>query len=204
MEAIENALGLDFDFFPAINNNDSETLNKYQADLATRHKACYVSHYRVYESIVRNGYNSALILEDDTDFEISISSIISDIHRILPNDWEMLYIGHCSWEKGGPLIGYASDFKLFKSTAPACTHAYAVTLSGAKKLLKELVNLKLPIDLELGEKIKSGNITSYSLDPPAIVQWKSKDNPSDVSPGAEMLTTRLKNSTLHSLGFQEI
>ncbi|CAG8784408.1 5210_t:CDS:1, partial [Acaulospora morrowiae] len=158
----------------------------------------------VYESIVRNGYNSSLILEDDVDVEMSISSIMTDVHRILPTDWEMLYIGHCSWEKGGKFIGDAGSFQLYESTAPACTHAYAVSLSGAKKLLNELLNPSLPVDLEIINRIKQGNIRSYSLEPSAIVQWKSKDNPSDVSPGAEQWTYPLKKSTLHYLGFHEV
>ncbi|CAG8605843.1 18527_t:CDS:2 [Acaulospora morrowiae] len=171
MGGIEDVLELNFEFFPAVSTNDSEILDKYDFDIAPNHKSCYVSHYRVYESIVH---------------------------------WEMLYIGHCSWERGGKFIGDAGSFQLYESTYPVCTHAYAVSLSGAKKLLNELLNPSLPVDLEIVNKIKQGNIKSYSLEPSAIVQWKSKDNPSDVSPGAKQWTYPLKKSTLHYLGFHEI
>ncbi|CAG8515977.1 5483_t:CDS:1 [Acaulospora colombiana] len=204
MEAIANVIGLDFEYFPAVSRDDFGILEKYNFDIAPNHKTCYVSHYRVFESIVSNGYSSALVLEDDIDLEINISSIMIDIYRILPADWEMLYLGHCTWEGNGELVGNASDFKLLKSTAPACTHAYAVSLLGAKKLIRELVRPSRPVDLEISNKIESGIITSYSLEPSVIVQWKSKDNPSDVSPGSMQWSYPLKNSTLHFLGYKEI
>ncbi|CAG8521222.1 14049_t:CDS:2 [Cetraspora pellucida] len=43
-----------------------------------------------YESIINYGYGSVLILEDDIDIEIRITSIMVDIHRILPADWDIV------------------------------------------------------------------------------------------------------------------
>ncbi|CAG8559902.1 17632_t:CDS:1 [Racocetra fulgida] len=129
---------------------------------------------------------------------------MNEIFHILPTDWEMLYIGHCAQEDIGEFIAETtSNFKLYKSTRPPCLHAYGITSSGARKLLKELINPSEPIDVEIIRKITSGIITSYSLEPKAIVQWKSSDNPSDVSPGDFQWTYPLKNSTLHSLGYKE-
>ncbi|CAG8629982.1 1280_t:CDS:1 [Funneliformis caledonium] len=203
MEAVANVLSLDFDFFKAI-SNDSETLNEYKSDLAPSHKACYVSHYKVWELIALQKYESALILEDDVDIEMSISSIVSKVHRDLPGNWEMVYLGHCS-DEGDYFFKFRrmlnpSLYKLFKSNSPSCTHAYAISSLGVSKLLKELVDPKDPIDVELVYRIKAGNITSYSLEPSAIVQWKSFDNPSDISPGAMDAPQLLESSTMHFLG----
>ncbi|CAG8634534.1 7698_t:CDS:1 [Acaulospora morrowiae] len=158
IRGIENVLELDFDFFLAVSINDSEILDKYDFNIALNYKACYVSYYRVYKSIVRNGYNSGLILEDDVDIEMSISLIITDVYHILPIDWEMLYIGHCSWENGSKFIGNARSFQLYEFTLPLCTYTYAVSLSGAKKLLNELLHASFPIDVEIIHRIKQGNI----------------------------------------------
>lgn len=204
MDAIANSLNLDFDFFPGVSSEDVDILKEYDFNIAPNHKTCYVSHYRVYESIVQNGYGSALILEDDVDFETNTSSIMREIYRVLPTDWEMFYPGHCTWEGEGEQVGNTTGYELFKSTGPFCTHAYAVTLSAAEKLIKELTHPWLPIDMQLIETIKTKNVSSYSLEPSLIVQWKSKDDPSDVSPGADQWTFPLRNSTLHSLGYQEI
>ncbi|CAG8607256.1 23090_t:CDS:1, partial [Racocetra persica] len=69
---------------------------------------------------------------------------MADIHRMLPTNWEILYLGHCSnWEgkSGEPLPDYnhgQSIYKLFISNRPYCTYAYAVSHHGALKLLKKL------------------------------------------------------------------
>ncbi|CAI2185943.1 17959_t:CDS:1 [Funneliformis geosporum] len=203
MEAIANALSLDFDFFTAI-SYDNETLNEYKSDLSPSHKACYVSHYKVWELIAHQKYESALILEDDVDFEMNISSIVFKVHRDLPVNWEMVYLGHCSNE-GDYFFKFhhwfnKSLYKLFKSNVPVCTHAYAVSSLGVSKILKELIDPKDPIDWALINKIQAGKIISYSLQPSAIVQWKSSVNPSDVSPGAMDAPWALENSTMNFLG----
>ncbi|RIB23346.1 glycosyltransferase family 25 protein [Gigaspora rosea] len=204
MEAIASSHNLDFEFFTAISKDDYETLNQYKSDLDPSHKACYVSHYILWELIAHNRYMSALILEDDVDFEMDIVSIMSKVYRVLPADWEMLYIGHCSSE-GSIFFKIRqwfdnSLFQLLKSDTPACAHAYAISYSGALKLLKEIVDIKEPVDVEIVYKVRSGDIISYSIEPSAIVQWKSLDNPSDVSPGTMGSQWPLKNSTLRFLG----
>ncbi|RIA97804.1 hypothetical protein C1645_813686 [Glomus cerebriforme] len=202
-----NVLDLDFDYFMGI-SNDSKILDEYKSDLAPSHKACYVSHYKVWELIAYHNYESALILEDDVDFEMDISRIMTKVHRYLPAYWEMLYLGHCSYE--GDDDFYVKSHRwlghyfvgLFKSKAPACTHAYAISSFGASKLLKEVVDPKEPVDVELVFKIQTGNIISYSLEPSIIVQWKNATNPSNVSPGKNDYTQWwfLKSSTMHHVG----
>src|SRR5581483_6689738 len=60
----------------------------------------WINHYKVYQSIIDNDYGSALILEDNIDIEVEISSIMSDVQKILPSDWEILYLGHCGNTEG--------------------------------------------------------------------------------------------------------
>ncbi|KAF0485068.1 hypothetical protein F8M41_022880 [Gigaspora margarita] len=43
---------------------------------------------------IRSLYDSALILEDGVDMELSITSIMTDIHSLLPLDWDLLNLGH--------------------------------------------------------------------------------------------------------------
>jgi hypothetical protein len=105
METIASFHSLDFDFFTAISKDDNKTLNEYKTiGVGPSHKACYVSHYKVWELIAHHRYESALILEDDVDFEMNISPIMSKVHRDVPADWEMLYLGHCSDEGDGNIF----------------------------------------------------------------------------------------------------
>ncbi|CAG8519229.1 4265_t:CDS:1 [Diversispora eburnea] len=208
MQMIANYHNLDFDFFSAVSKDDIKTLNKYPSSLTPRHKACYVSHYRVYESIITHGYNSSLILEDDIDLEIDVKRIVEEeVLPFLPENWELLYIGNCYSEEilddDVSLNGESFEYKLFPSKFPLCTHAYAVSLVGAQKLLNNLVDVDIPIDLYLREIMAAGNITEITLFPSAITQWISDDNRSDVSPGAVPPTSSLTNSTLHLLGFKK-
>ncbi|CAG8614262.1 4207_t:CDS:1 [Cetraspora pellucida] len=206
MKTMTDALGLEVEFFTAVSTDDHKTLNRFNNStyLKDTHKACYISHYLIYASIVSRGYDSALILEDDVDIELNITSIMSYIHSVLPNDWDLLYLGHCmNWEGSffEPLDDSSPIFKLYPSKKPYCTHAYAVSYAGALKLLKELSVLEVPVDLELISRIDDGIVTSYSIEPAIVVQWRSDDNPSDVSPDAELEHKTLLNSTLNSLGF---
>jgi GR25 family glycosyltransferase involved in LPS biosynthesis len=210
LEIVANKFNLSLEFFPAVSKYDTEILNEFNfdADMIPTHKACYASHYKTYQSIIQHGYDSALILEDDVDFELNIASIVTDAHRILPSNWEMFYLGFCSNFEGNevkPLPdedNIASDYQIFKSVSPYCTHAYAVSHAGALKLIKNLAKPSgAPIDLELISLIGRGAINSYTIVPPVILQWRSFSNPSDISPGAENFDFYfLKNSAMHFLG----
>ncbi|CAG8437511.1 7139_t:CDS:2, partial [Diversispora eburnea] len=191
---------LDIDFIEAINKDDAKTLKHYLSDLAPPHKTCYASHYKTYELVVSNNYQSALILEDDVDFEVNIKDFLNAVQPFLPNNWEMFYLGNCAWDTSDIIYyngaDHGSDLILSKSLRPACSHAYAVSLRGAKKLLEILVNVSKPVDVALIDLMLADKIFSLSLSPSIINQWKSKDDPSNISSGSQDEPHKLKNSTL--------
>ncbi|CAG8810152.1 20799_t:CDS:1, partial [Cetraspora pellucida] len=167
-----------FTNFDAISSNEIDS--NQNSKLQESQKISYLSHYKIYESIINNGHGSALILEGDMDIELRITSIMVDIHRILPTDWDIIYLGYCNnyeGKSGEPLPGNNNNqfaYKLFKSEKPYCTFAYAVSHAGAVKLLEKLGNsIKSPLeplDVELVNIIQSGEINSYTLVPPIIVK----------------------------------
>ncbi|RIB08464.1 glycosyltransferase family 25 protein [Gigaspora rosea] len=200
LEEISSYLGLDFDYFPAISKNDKQILSRYgSADMNLQQKACYLSHYFLYKQIIDKGYNSVLILEDDADFELNITAVIADIYRDLPASWDMLYLGHC-FEGIGELVGKSSPVhRLHKSMFPMCTHAYAVSYSGVRKLI-DLIDPVIPrgtVDYSISVVIEEKNVSSYSIHPQLIVQWKDH---SDIS-GSLDLFFNLLNSTSRFLGY---
>ncbi|CAG8674541.1 10116_t:CDS:1 [Dentiscutata erythropus] len=206
LDEIASYHGLDFDYFSAITKDDEQILRKYgSADMNPSQKACYLSHYSIYELIIDKGFNSVLILEDDVDFELDITATVADIHRDLPASWEMLYVGHC-FEGVGEQVGNSfSVHKLYKSVAPMCTHAYAISYSGAIKLIELLdpVTPRGTVDYSLKVVIGEGKISSYSVHPQLIVQQGTANNPSDI-PNSQPLSFNLLNSTLHFLGHNNI
>ncbi|CAG8676941.1 11349_t:CDS:1, partial [Dentiscutata heterogama] len=207
LETLANKFNLDIEFIPAVSKDDEEAQVDPRSGLRSTHKACYLSHYRTYKLIEERGYESALILEDDIDIELNIASIMTDIHQIVPSDWEILYLGFCSnWEGWGDPIedknNISPSYKLYNSKMPYCTHAYALSRAGIRKLLERLTEeLKNPIDLELVDMVGKKYLNAYTIMPPLIVQWRSPNNPSDISPGQKALDFYfLKNSALHYLG----
>ncbi|CAG8716039.1 28593_t:CDS:2, partial [Dentiscutata erythropus] len=203
-EVLERHLGLQFDYYKAVNKYDNIAISRVKGGLDLGVKSCYLSHYLIYQLIIDNEYENALILEDDIDMELNITNILTDIYPHLPNDWDVLYVGHCGESKIEMTVANVFGFELRKTGNPLCTHGYAVSSSGARKLVKKL-NIDNPtvgIDFELLKLIHSGNITSYSINPPIIIQFKTSEDLSDITPGKFAMRLPLFNSTLLHLGYK--
>ena len=57
--------------------------------------ASFWGHTRILKRVVESGEASALILEDDIDFEWDVERLWARIELNLPNDWDIVYLGHC-------------------------------------------------------------------------------------------------------------
>jgi len=53
------------------------------------------SHMKAVHMMEINNDDSALVMEDDVDIEWNIERMWSAIHRKLPTDWDMTFLGHC-------------------------------------------------------------------------------------------------------------
>ncbi|CAG8704618.1 9774_t:CDS:1, partial [Racocetra fulgida] len=213
MDELGQFHGLCFDYFKAVESDDMEVNRLNQSWNLYGFpgiKACYLSHYHIYESIIKNGYSKSLILEDDVDMELDLFDIMSNIHLILPNDWEILYLGHChEWIDDTKILvsGLSTNHKLHTAVHPQCTHAYAITASAAKKLLEILdidhTYADAAIDVELADLILDKKFIAYGVHPQIITQWKAKDDMSDTVPEPDAVDKiyTLTNSTLEILGF---
>ncbi|KAF9561536.1 hypothetical protein CPC08DRAFT_688902 [Agrocybe pediades] len=152
--------------------------------------ACWHSHLTAIQKIANNNSDRpgvALILEDDVDMEVDIVSQLSQLWPTLPADWDIVFVGHCwSDESLGPPLtsveGTFSASRLFHSTRPKCTHAYALSRVGARRLL---LHLRYPlfaysraIDQAFAWLVESGRLKGFSVVPSLIIQRKV--TPSDV------------------------
>ncbi|CAG8762017.1 13068_t:CDS:2 [Cetraspora pellucida] len=189
LEVLEKKLNLKFEFFPAVPQEDKKALQELELkdpNLMPAQVACYLSHYKIYQSIIQRGYDSALILEDDVDFELNIASIIANTYRVLPSDWDVYYIGYCDYmERSGYILDGQSNspfYKVHRSVMPVCTHGYAVSRAGILKLLEHLNPITETVDSTILRLMRAGTINSFSLVPLAMVQWRSSINPSDIAP----------------------
>ena len=102
---------------------------------------CAESHYRVWELIVKNNYNHALILEDDACFSDNFINKVDEIE--LPNNTDIVYFGRKKF------VDKEKKFnsKLIKPEFSYWLVGYYLTYSGALKLVQSnfMQNI-IPVD----------------------------------------------------------
>ncbi len=138
------------------------TFYKHPSSISSGMLCCALGHLRIYEEIVHHQYECTLILEDDILPQYDNLPLLSAIIAELPLGWDVLYLGYEKQEQFGfrewlnlqikKIYPYHTQLfmtrKLFKSFYARpfgqyisragfhdCTHAYVVSLEGAKKLL---------------------------------------------------------------------
>ncbi|KAJ3861601.1 hypothetical protein EV359DRAFT_66348 [Lentinula novae-zelandiae] len=133
----------------------------------------------------------SIILEDDIDMEKDIRRRLHRIWVNLPDDWDVVFLGHCwSNESFWPAISLptkspktqytstegVSENTLHPSYSPKCTHAYALSPPGVHKLLAHLeyppFAYSRAIDQAYAWLVSSGRINAYSVVGSVVVQVK--------------------------------
>lgn len=134
--------------------------HRYSKPMNAGQIGCALSHKNIYEEIINKGYKKTLILEDDVEPADGSINSFTEIIKDLPDDWELLYFDYSKNEKPQHLkrywyhiertmIGAKRNHTIIRNLYPKLiskhlsiagfhdyTDAYAVTLSGAKKLLE--------------------------------------------------------------------
>ncbi|GAA5883189.1 hypothetical protein JCM1840_005038 [Sporobolomyces johnsonii] len=149
----------------------------------------YWGQTRAIKLMRENGDRTALVLEDDVDLEWDLERLWATVERRLPrNDdgagtWDVVYLGHC-WGGEFQKPQYLHPL-LHRSTGPMCLHGYALTASGASRLLAHLLSpwsaFSTAVDVAVPTLIHFDEIESWSVVPPLVVQ--RKDGPSDLQKG---------------------
>jgi glycosyl transferase family 25 len=108
-------------------------------NMSTGQIGCYLSHIQVYERIIVQGTSVALILEDDTVLHPSVRNFVECGCQSL--DFDYCFVGsddagdagYVYYDSAKPAL-LSSQFLAYPlSSGPFCTHAYLITLEGAKK-----------------------------------------------------------------------
>lgn len=124
--------------------------------------ACSLSHRMIYQAMIDQQWKRVLILEDDVVPDHQQLSLLGDCLNELPADWELFYLGYLKnqkisfgstlkqgWYRIMAALGWSKiSTAMIKQLLPKsfskhlwragfhdCTHAYALSLEGAKKLL---------------------------------------------------------------------
>lgn len=216
----ERLRGLAYEVFPATDKLELDrarlvsdgTFDESDTPRRFRHRremnlgeiGCSLSHRRIYEDVVRNGWSRVVVLEDDvvprTGDLVHLPAALSE----LPAGWDLCYLGYLKndrpgprdrlkraayvalgpfrlgpWRTGEALRLLPSPFSphLRRAGLHACTHAYAVSASGARKLLAAQTPVSLRADWLFSSLILRGELEAYVTEPRAFDQ-------DDAVPGA--------------------
>jgi GR25 family glycosyltransferase involved in LPS biosynthesis len=135
---ILNAGFKDMNVFEAVDASDPGILQeimsifpkiKFDKELSRGQIGCCLSHFKVLLHIIQNNIDIATIFEDDVHFHPNWSVLSERYYHHTPKNFDVIFIGNQISPKN-PKISTSSTF---------CTHAYVVTLEGAKRLLRALL-----------------------------------------------------------------
>jgi GR25 family glycosyltransferase involved in LPS biosynthesis len=156
-----------FQFFYGV---DGKKLSQYEKDKCCNNSkmsdsqiGIFSSHKALWEKL-KNKTTPTLIMEDD-------SVIIDNIEKvILPNDFDIVYFGHCFESKGKQISKY-----VYKSINPICMHGYLISQKGIHKLLNFFNDPHIKIDKDfdnfyVDNLVKTNKLITYSIFPQMIKQ----------------------------------
>ena len=132
-----------------LNRHYSSALNKriYRRPLSAAEIGCYLSHRKIWQTMVDGNLAMALILEDDTEPGSQLPVVLEAIEN-LSRPWDIIKLYEPQTQK--PLarsIPLRQDFSLYQyKKIPSTTAGYAISLSGATKLLRSRELFGRPVD----------------------------------------------------------
>lgn len=126
-------------------------------------------HIKIYEDIIKNNINTALILEDDVILEENFTSKFNFSLSSTPRDWDVIFIGSgCDLhiEQQNPhIVAYKKEHPASK-----CTDSYVIKKKAVEKIFKTIVPFCFPIDFELNYQMFSNNLNVYWWEPTLVKQ----------------------------------
>ncbi len=188
-------LQLDYDKAKTDGTYDEKMAKKLQRQgkaLNLGEIACSLSHRNLYAAMIENGWKRVLILEDDVLPLIENMDQLPAALEELPNNWELVYLGYLKHENVTAALKakqffykiisafglMAWSYKMVSNFLPNpysahlkkagfhdCTHAYAVTIEAAKKLLAAQTPVVYRADDLLSATIMKGELNAVVTEP---------------------------------------
>jgi len=146
-------IGLTAEVFNAI---DGRLLTKQQIEekvnpelsigLTESEIGCALSHHGVYQKMVDDNIEMALVLEDDVEFDDSAHDVINYVIKNMPKNPTLVLLSDIGkFMRGGVKIP-SGEHKIVKVSQAALAHAYIVNLAAAEKLQKFMFPVWLEAD----------------------------------------------------------
>lgn len=172
----------------SFNKNNSLAIRQNFPPMNTGEIACSLSHRNIYQTIVDNNWKRVLIFEDDVVPDLQNLPLIESAINELPEDWELFYLGYLKnekitigkklkqfWYKIMGQFGFARiPLSMIKNSLPQkfspslmkagfhdCTHAYAISNAGAKKMIAAQSPVKYRADNLLTAMVLKGEVKAF-------------------------------------------
>jgi GR25 family glycosyltransferase involved in LPS biosynthesis len=110
---------------------------------------CMFSHFKVLKYIIDNQISIATIFEDDVHFHPQWLELAPEYFNKTPKDFDVIFIGN---SVDNLILG--KKIQKINTDPCYCTHAYIVTLEGAKKLLNTCLNWRYDLFQHHAHKVE--------------------------------------------------
>ncbi len=178
----------DFDFFNAVDGRRfdvpnhpiyNKTLRRifFGRDLKGAELGVLLSHKGIYQKMVAENIETALIFEDDADLQSDFKTVLD---ALINGEKDYDLVRFLGSKKVSRLQQYTKrsivgEYTLNAlRTAPGGAFAYIITQQGAQKMLKILSRIYLPIDTLMGHNWKN-NLRAYIVQPGLAEQDTSQE-----------------------------
>lgn len=152
-----------------LSNTDMDALynfsqSAYHKHLTSGEIGCYLSHIRVWQKIVDEQLDYAVVLEDDVILQDNIQQGLAVIESI-EQPWDIIKLAEVPIKRKVIRQYAVNNFSLvIYNKLPSGTCAQVVSLAGAKKLLALSGKIARPIDIEL-QYWWNINLSTFGLKP---------------------------------------
>ncbi len=185
------------------NQELSRKAQRYGKSMTTSEVACSLGHCHIYEDIIANNVQRALIFEDDVFPLLQNIPLFEEMLKLLPADWQIFYFDYNKNETTVPFkraiyrvqhflgflkMDHRTICNLFpkrinvfwqKSGFHDYTDAYAVTLEAAKRLRELQRPITMTSDNLLANAITKNHLKGY-IPVPKLFAQKSVGNSASI------------------------
>ena len=219
MTEVLGGLGLTAEFVTAVNGRQLAESDRaafgparsrriYGVDMMDNEIACYLSHHRLYERMVREGIDIALIMEDDVHVEPAFPRILADLLASDFTDWLVVRLDSKRTEIHHPPTAKYSGSRVAELSGGAAlyrlrfrvlgTGAYLIRRAGAERMLAYGKRIFMPIDQTMDRYWENG-ILPYVVRPFPVLQREDFGSSTGVRPpdrrSTQPLNVRLMRRT---------
>lgn len=173
-------LGLPYQFFEAVDGYalDTDSLPNYARkrrrlffgrDLTQGEVGCLLSHRAVYQHMLNQNIESAIILEDDAILQKDFADVIRSVFS-LPFKWDMVRFldSEKVYRKSRPVVPLFGRYALIRTMiASGGAYAYILTKDAARVLLEHTQASDAPIDMIHGYVWKTG-LEVFAVNPSPV------------------------------------